>query len=1309
MIKYFKPLFILILFIILGNLRAQNCNFNITVPQDITICSPDDVLLAGDLTGNYVGFEWSGTDGYFDDINLTPLVFIANTTTYKLKAFSLPTTNLIINGDFEAGASGFTTDYTLSFPGYTCPSGNHIFGLLGCEGVYYVGPSSGSTHIAFANCFDHTGGGNMMMVNGAASLQQVWCQNVAVMPNKRYIFQAFGTSIASSSPAILQFSINGALIGSSFSLSNVTCNWEEFFTTWESGASTNVQICITNQNTSTGGNDFAIDDLFFGPLCEDEKEFTVTVSNYDLQGNEPAILDCNNTSTELNIIPLPDIGPHSYQWTTTDGTFGGDTDDKEVTVTSPGSYEVEVTDINNCKRFYNFEVAANFVFPEITLTGDTLLDCSQKSITLTGLSNLPVEFSTWTLPDNTTITDELMIQATEPGEYELSITAVNGCISTKKIRITQNQPSFDYQIDSTGAFTCSNDSVRVFLDIDAVIDSIVWQGPSILMKDTLGIIAGTSGIYTFTMFTGVDCFFIDSIALIRIPTISNYKLPPLDTLTCNKPTTNIGLIDTQNIKSIQWLKNGVPVSNDSEVVIDTAGIYQIQITDTNGCITNDNILIAENKAKPTYQVSTDTIDCVTFLGGFTLATASSNTVLWQGSTVTSTAWNPVFDTEGNYTVIVIAPNGCNDTTDYYLPASIDLPKINVTIDTITCNNPIGTINIITSIPTKITWESNNSQSGTSNIITSTTAQTYTITAVSDALCQDTKTVTIGIDTIKPNLSFIVTDSITCNQPDISPSFSASGYSSFLWSSTNYSNSSELKPSWTTPGLYTLNLIGANGCGRQQIVNVKAFLDPPNISYVVKDIDCTNPTTDLKISGDSNVMLALNNQAITANSTIDKAGTYELIGTNEYGCVTTQRFTIRGFFEKPLLSLDIPILTCKNPIAILKNKLTNSIQTTYVWNYKGKSTGEDSLLVNTADTIKLAAKNKYGCTEVLTITSLENKKKPEAKIIGNPVIPCNDDNVKLVSSILPQNYNITWKKPETTTEKGSEITATQLGKYTLTVIDEVNGCIGTDSLIVSKQLGPTLIDYEVAQPLCPGDLALLTIKNIVGGIAPYAITNGSNPIQLNNSLALKPDNLAIRAVDKNGCEISDVLPYILPTDYTIDAGDDAKIKLFESYPIIASAILNGNQIDNISWSPSNNLSCNDCLNPIATPEQTTLYTITTTSQNGCIQTDQIELRVVFTKGYVAPNIIAFNSTSGNGKFTIYSKDNSIVLIKNLKIYDRWGNWVFTNENFLPSQVDLGWDGSYRGRDLVLGVYIWVADIIYKDGTNEIIKGDVTVIR
>ena len=60
---------------------------------------------------------------------------------------------------------------------------------------------------------------------------------------------------------LLAFYVNGVKVGTSTTLSATTCAWQQLSTTWNSGSSTTGYLEIRNENTNTGGNDFAIDDI----------------------------------------------------------------------------------------------------------------------------------------------------------------------------------------------------------------------------------------------------------------------------------------------------------------------------------------------------------------------------------------------------------------------------------------------------------------------------------------------------------------------------------------------------------------------------------------------------------------------------------------------------------------------------------------------------------------------------------------------------------------------------------------------------------------------------------------------------------------------------------------------------------------------------------------------------------------------------------------------------------------------------------------------------------------------------------------
>ena len=161
-------------------------------------------------------------------------------------------TNLVANGDFTAGPSGFTSDYGFS-PGNGVP-----------PAVYDVGTNPNAIHPSWASFGDHTTGtGNMLIVNGSETPGAIiWGENgLSVEANTTYYFSTWIASTYPTSPAELDFSINGVAIGPTFTASTTTGDWQLFQASWNSGASTTANIALVNQNLAFNGNDFALDDI----------------------------------------------------------------------------------------------------------------------------------------------------------------------------------------------------------------------------------------------------------------------------------------------------------------------------------------------------------------------------------------------------------------------------------------------------------------------------------------------------------------------------------------------------------------------------------------------------------------------------------------------------------------------------------------------------------------------------------------------------------------------------------------------------------------------------------------------------------------------------------------------------------------------------------------------------------------------------------------------------------------------------------------------------------------------------------------
>ena len=161
--------------------------------------------------------------------------------------------NLVVNGDFESGNTGFTSAYT-----YVATPGDKA---LYPEGAYAIGGDPRDFHDQWTS-FPPQQGDLMMIVNGFPEANQlVWGQSVAVVPNTTYYFSAYIASNHPANPAVLAFSINNTLLGSPLTASATTGQWDLFYATWNSGSIATADLALVNQNTTKQGNDFSLDNI----------------------------------------------------------------------------------------------------------------------------------------------------------------------------------------------------------------------------------------------------------------------------------------------------------------------------------------------------------------------------------------------------------------------------------------------------------------------------------------------------------------------------------------------------------------------------------------------------------------------------------------------------------------------------------------------------------------------------------------------------------------------------------------------------------------------------------------------------------------------------------------------------------------------------------------------------------------------------------------------------------------------------------------------------------------------------------------
>jgi len=151
-----------------------------------------------------------------------------------------------------------------------------------------------------------------------------------------------------------------------------------------------------------------------------------------------------------------------------------------------------------------------------------------------------------------------------------------------------------------------------------------------------------------------------------------------------------------------------------------------------------------------------------------------------------------------------------------------------------------------------------------------------------------------------------------------------------------------------------------------------------------------------------------------------------------------------------------------------------------------------------------------------------------------------------------------------------------------------------------------------------------------------------------------------------------------------------------------AELLSNQASKYLWTPNLSLSCDTCQSVAVSPTVTTLYYLTVYDTIGCSAKDSILVTVEENCGTVfIPDAFSPNGDGQNDMLVIKGKCiNSI----DFKIYDRWANNVFESEN-----INTGWDGTYKGKPMNTGTYIYVLNATLNDGTAINKKGNITLVR
>jgi gliding motility-associated-like protein len=129
----------------------------------------------------------------------------------------------------------------------------------------------------------------------------------------------------------------------------------------------------------------------------------------------------------------------------------------------------------------------------------------------------------------------------------------------------------------------------------------------------------------------------------------------------------------------------------------------------------------------------------------------------------------------------------------------------------------------------------------------------------------------------------------------------------------------------------------------------------------------------------------------------------------------------------------------------------------------------------------------------------------------------------------------------------------------------------------------------------------------------------------------------------------------------------------------------------NWSPSTGLSNTTINNPVFNYNTEVDYVITITTGIGCVIKDTQLVRIFKEKEIYVPKGFSPNGDGNNDK--IFPRLVGVRTLTYFKVYNRWGQLLYQTSN-----INEGWDGTFRGTKQPMETYVWIAEGVDIDNNS-----------
>lgn len=556
----------------------------VNIVRDDIILTPDTTICNGASkqlrTVPSLSFCWSPTTYLNNPNSANPIASPPNDITYYFNA-EVTGNNLITNGNFSAGNTGFTSQYNFTATNVT-------------EGEYTVGTNPQLWNGGMSNCRDHTNGsGNMMIVNGAPVADvNLWSQTVTVTPNTNYAFSTWLQSVHNSNPAQLQFAINGKLVGNLFVASVPPCNWTQFYTTWNSGTNTTATISIVNKNQQIAGNDFALDDISFAPVFIKRDSVHITVEKPVVNTTSDTAF-CVGGSAQLST-----SGASAYAWTPATGLSNAAIANPLASPITTTKYYVTGTTTSGCTAKDSITITVHSK-PLVTVTNDATV-CPGAPFQLQASGGTTYSWAPATGLDNSGSANPV---ATNNADitYTVTVTDANTCTNTGSVKLSMRaRPLFTV---SPATAVCEGKSTTLTANGG---DNYLWSPAGLLNNPTSRTPVATPTADTqFSVYISENACNYDTTLTVDVtinpsPDVTAQKSNDLD---CSTLTANLLATGATNYSWTPATGLDDPRKPNPVASINNTTTFTVTGTNTFGCSSTDTVTVkVSNGGRPIFEL-----------------------------------------------------------------------------------------------------------------------------------------------------------------------------------------------------------------------------------------------------------------------------------------------------------------------------------------------------------------------------------------------------------------------------------------------------------------------------------------------------------------------------------------------------------------------------------------------------------------------------------------------------------------------------------------------------------------------------------